>query len=60
MSESMKQEAAFIAKERIIDSVEAVVGSGHYTLEEIITEVQDRLVHLEPDPSFVSEAPNDK
>ena len=33
MSESMKEESAFTAKERIIDSVEAVVGSGHYTLE---------------------------
>ncbi len=51
MSETMKLEDAFIAKEHIINAVEDVIESGHYTLEEIIAEIQDRLCHLAPNPS---------
>ncbi len=56
MSESTNEEQAFIAKEAIINDVETVVKRGHYTLEEIVTEIQDRLVHLEPPYTFESGA----
>lgn len=45
----MTEEEAFVAKEGIISDVEDLVGSGHYSLEEIVDEINDRLVHLLPE-----------
>ncbi len=45
----MNEEQAFEAKESIISRVEEVVESGHYTLQDIVDDIEDRLCHLTPE-----------
>ena len=45
----MTDEEAFVAKEDIISSVEDLVESGHFTLEDVVENINDRLCHLVPE-----------
>ena len=42
----MNEEEALLARGRIISEVEDLIESGHYTLEEIVSEIEDELCHL--------------
>ncbi len=45
----MTKEEACLLRDDIINDVERIVESGHYTFEEVVDEINDRLVHLVPD-----------
>ncbi len=44
-----KEEDVFRKKTEIVSKVEELVESGWYTLEEIVAEIEDQLVHLVPE-----------
>ena len=44
----MTEVEAYTNKEYIISEIDELVKSGHFTLEEIVAEIEDRLVHLMP------------
>ena len=45
----MTDEEAYNKRLKIVNYVEALVEDGWYTLEEILAEIEDQLVHLVPE-----------
>lgn len=42
----MDEEEALLLRDSIVSDVEELVESGHYTLDEVVAEIEDRLCHL--------------
>ncbi len=43
----MNEEEALILRDSIVNDAETLIESGHYTLEEVVAEIEDTLVHLQ-------------